>query len=242
MTDNGREDSELRRGVVGIVPCYNAGDRIRNVVERTLAVLDRIIVVNDGSTDGCIQSLDALPAEIISFEKNRGKGHAILAGLKRALDYPECSACCLLDADGQHDPSEIPRLFERMRETEADLVIGARDLTVGRVPWRSRFGNRVTVWVTARLLGARLPDTQSGFRMVSRRFVQEVLESVAGGRYETEMEIIIRALRGGFGMESVPITTIYEAGNRSSHFRKIRDSLRIYGRLIRAAAKYSPRY
>jgi len=238
MEDGGSAKSALRQCVAGIVPCYNAGGRVRSVVENMRAVLDHVIVVNDGSTDGCIQSLEGLPVEILSFEKNRGKGHAILAGLKRALEYPECTACCLLDADGQHDPAEIPRLFERMVETGADLVIGARDFGAGRVPWRSRFGNRVTAWVAARLLGARLPDTQSCFRMLSRPFVEAVLASVAGGRYETEMEVIIRALRGGYRVESVPISTIYEEANRSSHFRKIRDSLRIYKRLMRAALKY----
>ncbi len=241
MECNGPSKLELRQGVAGIVPCYNAGGRVRNVIEKMGAVLEHVMVVNDGSTDGCIQSLEGLPVEILSFEKNRGKGHAILTGLKRALEYPECTACCLLDADGQHDPAEIPRLFERMRETGAGLVIGARDFGAGSVPWRSRFGNRVTALVTARLLGARLPDTQSGFRMLSRPFAEAVLASVAGGRYETEMEIIIRALRGGYRVESVPISTIYEEANRSSHFRKIRDSLRIYRRLMRAALKY-PRH
>ncbi len=90
--------------------------------------------------------------------------------------------------------------------------------------------NRVPL--TGLLLGQRLPDTQSGFRLHSSKFVDAILEEVPGGRYETEMEILVRAVRGGFKVVPLPIQTIYETGNASSHFSVLRDSFLIYRKLF----------
>ena len=87
------------------------------------------------------------------------------------------------------------------------------------------------------LLGRRLPDTQCGFRVLSRRFAEAVVSEVAGGRYETEMEIIVKALREGYTVGHSPIRTLYEAGNPSSHFHKLRDSFLIYVRLLRTVLR-----
>ena len=220
--------------LTAIVPCYNAGDRVRPVVLGILPRLPRLIIVDDGCTDHSIDSLRDLPVDILALAPNRGKGHALLAGFRRALEDPECACLCVLDADGQHDPDEIPRLYEAFRETGASLVIGARVFNGGHIPWRSRFGNRVTILATALLLRHRLPDTQCGFRLLSREFAERVVASVEGGRYETEMAIIALAIRERRRIVSVPISTIYEQGNVCSHFRKIQDSYRIYARLFRA--------
>lgn len=227
-------------GAVAVIPCYNAGGRMRPVAEGVLSRLPNLIVVDDGSTDGSIASLEGLTFQLVRLPENRGKGHALLAGFRAALADPAVECVCALDADGQHDPAEIPRLVGAFRETGADLVIGSRVFDGAHVPWRSRFGNTLTVTVTAWLLGRRLPDTQCGFRVLSRAFIEDIVASVEGGRYETEMAIIVKAIREDWRIESVPIQTIYEKGNASSHFRKIQDSYRIYRRLI-GAARMRPR-
>ena len=230
-------------GLVCIVPCYNAGARIRPVVEKALPLAEQVLVVDDGSTDGCIQTLKGLEVDYIVFAANRGKGHALLAGYRAALNNPAMQAICCLDADGQHDPAEIPKLFEAFRRTGASLLIGARVFDKAAVPWRSRFGNQVTAGLTGWLLGHHLPDTQCGFRILARPFVEDVVASVRGGRYETEMEIVIKGLREGYLVETAPIATIYEEANRSSHFRKLQDSFRIYLRLIRCILRHrAPRH
>ena len=226
----------LSPDITAIVPCFNAGDRVRPVAEGILNQLPSLIIVDDGSTDQSIESLRDLPLDILSLTPNRGKGHALLAGFRRALENPACAcACiCVLDADGQHDPAEIPQLYRAFRNTGADLVIGTRIFSGGHIPLRSRFGNKVTIFATALLLRHRLPDTQCGFRLLSRDFAERVVAAIEGGRYETEMAIIALAIRERRRIESVPISTIYEAGNASSHFRKFHDSYRIYARLFRA--------
>jgi len=233
--DPSTASDELRRRVAALVPCYNAGHRVRPVVERLLEFVDQVVVVDDGSRDGAVEALRDLPICIVTFPENRGKGQALLAGFQTALEMPEVEAVAVVDADGQHDPRELPRMFAAFREQDLDLAIGSRTFELERVPWRSRFGNVLTRNLTRWLLGQRIPDTQSGYRLHSRRLLEEVVRSVRGGRYETEMEILVLAVKRGYRVAPVPIETIYERGNPSSHFNKFRDSYLIYRRLFHAA-------
>lgn len=227
---------KLPSSLAAIVPCYNAGPRILPVVEQLVQYVENVIVIDDGSTDSCTLPLDPLPVRVISFPQNRGKGFALMKGYAAALKDPQVTCVASLDADGQHDPAELPALYEAFEFQQADLLIGSRAFT-GRVPLRSRFGNTVTISVVSMLLGQRLPDTQSGYRLLSRRFLEAMIPVVEGGRYETEMELIGRAIAGNYRVTSHPIQTIYEEGNKSSHFRKISDSFRIYRTLLTVARK-----
>lgn len=235
---SGKPDQpEMHEALVALVPCFNAGHRVRPVVEALVARVAHVIVVDDGSTDGGVDALRHLPIEVIVFPRNRGKGEALLEGFRAALADPRMLAVAVVDADGQHDPAELPGLFQEFIERNADLVIGSRAFALERVPWRSRVGNILTRALTCLVLGRDLPDTQSGYRLHSRRLLEHVVAHVAGGRYETEMEILIVAVRHGFHVVPAPIQTIYEAGNPSSHFHKIRDSFLIYRRLMRTALR-----
>ncbi len=219
--------------LAAVVPCYNAGGRVSGVVARVLPHVSAVVLVDDGSTDGSAAGVpDAPGVRRVVLPQNRGKGHALLAGFRAALEDPAVTCVAVLDADGQHDAAELPRLYARFVETNADFLIGARDFSGAAVPWASRFGNVLTVSLSAFLLGRRIGDTQSGYRLHSRRFLEAVLGRVRGGRYETEMELLVRAARGPFRLESLPIQTIYEPGNRSSHFHKLKDSVRVYARLF----------
>ena len=180
--------------LAAVVPCYNAGFRVRPVVEGLAQQLEHVIVVDDGSTDGAVEALADTAARVVAFPENRGKGHAMLAGFRAALDIPFVTCVAIIDADGQHDPTELPRLFQAFREEEADLVIGSRVFDERNVPLRSRVGNKLTRTITHLLLGQEVPDTQSGYRLHSRRFLEEVLRVIPGGRYETEMEIVVLAV------------------------------------------------
>ena len=233
------DSDALRRELAAVIPCYNAGDRVHPVVDRVCKELDHVVVVDDGSTDGAPQRLDTDPIRLITFAQNRGKGHALLAGFAAAIEEPKVTGVAVLDADGQHDPRTLPELYRAFRTEQADLVIGTRRIDPAHMPWKSRFGNTMTVAITAAILGRRIDDTQSGYRIHSRRFVEAILASVTGGRYETEMEILVKAIREGYRIVSVPIATIYEPGNRSSHFHALRDSFLVYKRLFSAAFRGS---
>jgi len=217
-----------------VVPCYNAGDRVRPVLEQLVARVRQTIVVDDGSTDGCLEGAERLGARVVRLPENRGKGHAIRAGLEAALEDPAEGPIVLLDADGQHDPAELPRLVAAFEAEPTDLLVGARVFEGSTVPWASRFGNRATIRIASWLAGRDLPDTQCGYRVLSRDFARAVLDRVPGGRYETEMAMLLLAIGEGRTLRFVPIATLYEEGNASSHFRKIRDSWRIYTQLWRS--------
>jgi len=220
--------------VTAIVPCYNAGDRVLPVLKKLVGYAQTVIVVDDGSTDGGLTGADTLGVQLLRFDLNRGKGHALLAGLQAALALPGHGPIALLDADGQHDPAELPRLCQAFHDEKADLLIGARVFGGASVPWASRFGNRATIAITSWLVGRELPDTQCGYRLLSRAFAAAVVETVPGGRYETEMDMLLKAVQEDWQLAFVPVATLYEPGNQSSHFRKVQDSVRIYGRLGRA--------
>jgi len=228
----------LSRAAV-VVPCYNAGPRLRLVLEKALRHTPHVIVVDDGSSDGAVEAVRDLEVHAISLRPNQGKGVALIAGFRAALEMPGIEHVCVIDADGQHDPAELPSLVNTCETQHADLVIGTRAFDLPQVPWRSRFGNKLTAALASKLLGAAVVDTQSGYRLHSRRFAEAIVRDISGGRYETEMEILIKAVREGFVIVGVPIATVYEPGNPSSHFHKLRDSWRIYSRLFHAAA--SPR-
>lgn len=216
------------RGLAVVVPCFNAGDRVRPVIEALMQQTERVVVVDDGSTDGCTDGLSDLGADVVRLEPNRGKGFAMLRGFQEALTDEAVRYVAVVDADGQHDPAELSRLLDAAIETDADLLIGSRDFDRPEVPWRSRFGNKLTALLTKLLYGRAIGDTQSGYRLHSRAFLIDTLASLKGGRYETEMAILVKALREGFRVETAPIQTIYETDNASSHFHKLRDSFRIY--------------
>lgn len=241
MTEHGPRGPEtapstLRR-LAAIVPYYNVGSLVIGVVQRLATTGCRIVVVDDGSTDNLSESFGIHDLTLIRIAHNLGKGHAILTGLKSALKDPSLDAFAVLDADGQHDPEELPRLYDAFVRQQADLLIGARNFDQEGVPFRSRFGNLLTARLLRWMLGVRLPDTQSGYRILSRRFAEAVVREIPGGRYETEMAIVGLAIRGDYTLVSEPIRTIYEPGNRTSHFRKVRDSWRVYRTLIRTALK-----
>lgn len=228
-------------GLYAVIPCYDAGPRLTPVLEALHELRVPAIVIDDGSAAPILDEIASFDVELRRFPTNRGKGHALLEGFRAAMQRSAVDCIAVLDADGQHDPSELPALYRVFVEAAADLVIGSRRFDLPGVPWNSRLGNTVTARLSAWLLGVKLPDTQCGYRLHSRRLVEAALRSVRGGRYETEMEILVKAIREGYTVVPAPIQTIYETGNPSSHFRRVGDSVRVYRRLFAAALQRATR-
>ena len=122
----------------------------------------------------------SVPGYPDNVSQKPGKGHALIAGIRRALSLPDIRAIALMDADGQHDPDDLPALLQVFLSNDADLVIGARHLDKACTPWRSRFGNQVTAQVAAKLLGCALSDTQC-VSLLSPRFAEAFVNTVPGG-------------------------------------------------------------
>lgn len=240
-----RSQPRLRASVVGIIPCYNVADFCEQVVLQAVRHVDRLLVIDDGSTDGTSEVLARLAAAmpervgLITFAENHGKGVGLMAGFCEALNRFDFDTLVTLDGDGQHPPQEIPRIAAAVA-AGADMAIGGRDL--GRMPARSKLGNTTV----SSLLRWRYPhapaDTQSGLRGFSRAFAGEILRKVSGSRYETELQMLLLALSQQRNIVSVPIPTIYIDNNRSSKFRPVTDSIRILYALLGWELNHSHRF
>lgn len=221
--------------VVGIIPCYNVDEFCEQVIRQTVRYVDHLILIDDGSVDETgnilakMQLLMSDKISVITFPDNRGKGVGLIAGFCEALNRFDFRTLVTLDGDGQHPPAEIPKLVQAIREG-AEMAIGGRDLD--RMPARSKFGNTV-VGGLLRWLHPHAPaDTQSGLRAFNPELVEQIVRSVKGSRYETEIQVLLLALSQQRNIVNVPIPTIYIDNNRSSKFRPVTDSVRILYALL----------
>ena len=187
-----------------LIPAYNAADFVGNVVRQASQHVP-VVVVNDGSRDDTAEQARSAGALVIDQIPNQGKGAALQRGFRHALDHG-FDALITLDADGQHDPVEIPAFLERFRSTRADLIIGARDFS--KMPLVRRISNSIGQRVFSWAMGQPVRDNQSGYRLLSRRMMEAVLGSRERG-FEFEMDMIVACVRNGWRLEWVPIRTIY---------------------------------
>ena len=198
-----------------LMPVHNEVRTVANIVERVLAVPleQEIVLVNDGSSDGTSGVVDGLTSsrvKAIRHPTNQGKGAALRAGFRRALD-DGYGAVLTLDADGQHDPAEIPRFLRAYAERQSDLIIGARDFR--QIPPLRRVANTLGRWSFSWALGQPVRDNQSGYRLISRRTMEAALPSRENG-FEFEVEMIVTCVEQDFVLDWVSIRTIY-AGEKS---------------------------
>ncbi|MDR0361578.1 MAG: glycosyltransferase family 2 protein [Planctomycetota bacterium] len=204
-----------------LIPAYQEERHVADVVRRTLGKADRVLVVDDGSRDGTAERAREAGAEVMSNRGNLGKGASLAVGLD-ALFADGIDAVVCLDADGQHDPEEIPDFIAAAEN--ADLVIGNRMADVKDMPFARLLTNRVTSWILGRLAGVKVPDAQCGFRLI--RSAAWRAANVRTRNFEFEGETIVNVGRKGFRIASVPVKTIY--GDEVSKINPWRDTIRFF--------------
>jgi len=200
--------------ILGLIPAYNEAQRIAPVVTRALEHLP-VLVVDDGSKDDTAATAENNGATVLRQTPNQGKGAALRAGFRRAIDEGY-EAVITLDADGQHDPAEIPKFLEIYHTTHADLIIGARNFD--QMPLVRRLANASGQKLFSWALGQPVQDNQSGYRLISRRLLDSLLASNEQG-FEFEVEMIVTCVQQGFKLDWVPIQTIY--AGESSHIAPV---------------------
>lgn len=222
-------DPQQSGEIIALIPAYNEARYIADVVKAALQYVP-VVVVDDGSSDGTGATAALAGAKVIVHNTNQGKGKALNTGFEYAVAR-RVDAAITLDADGQHDPTEIPTFIAAFRAGQGDVIIGQR--TFAQMPGKSRFGNTVGTWLLTRAMGRPIPDNQSGYRLLGRRVMETVRPDTT--RFEAEVELLLRAQLAGFRLAWVPIQTIYN--DKKSHFRPIRDSalfLKMVWRIWRA--------
>jgi len=198
--------------ILALIPGYQEGPRIAAVVEGARAHLP-VVVVDDGSTDDTAQEAERAGATVLRQLPNAGKGAAIRMGFRHALERGAV-AVVTLDADGQHDPAEIPTFLAAFDAGRPELIIGRRDF--GSMPLVRRLSNTLGGMVFSAAVGRRIPDNQSGYRLIGRRLMTALLDSDEHG-FEFEVEMIARCIALDLPMTDVPIRTIY--AGEPSHIR-----------------------
>ena len=215
--------------MAAVIPAYNERVHIADVVRRTRAKIDNVLVVDDGSSDATAERAREAGAEVMVHPQNRGKGESIKTGLRYWLDR-QIDFVIILDADGQHRPEEIERFVAAaVSAALPKLILGNRMNDIQSMPLVRRIVNGYMSRKISRVCGQKIPDTQCGFRMVHRDLIPNLLNGAERFDYETEMLIV--ASRKGFRIESVPISTVYSDEVSSIH--PVRDTIRFFNLMRR---------
>jgi len=210
----------LRPGTV-VIPALNEERAIRAVAQDALAHCGRVIIVDDGSSDGTSAAIAGLPVECIRHPRPLGKARALLDGFQRALELG-ADGVLTMDGDGQHAAADLPRLLAAARQYPDCIVIGARLRGKDAQPGKNRIGNQQADFWVSWACGQRVVDSQSGQRYYPRAAIDLALSLPHQG-FVFESEILIEAARRGIRAVSVPIQTRYQDDRRASHFRPLRD-------------------
>ncbi len=217
--------------MIAIIPALNAERTLANVVKATLAQTPDVLVIDDGSTDRTSDVARDAGATVLRHDVNRGKGAALKTGFAYALER-NSEAVLTLDADGQHLPGEIPKFLAEWQRSRADLIIGGRAHLFQHMLPRRRNANRFSAWCISKAAGVPVADSQSGFRLYSANLLRSLQLHTDG--FDMESEVIVRAGRRGMKIVSIPIDLGFVDGIATSHYKPLKDTMRIAWTVARA--------
>ena len=218
-----------------VIPAYEPDEKLISLI---LSIQNNcsyeIVIVNDGSSSSSDRIFDKaaeLGCIILAHDKNRGKGVALKTAFAYLLQTGDKEGVVCADCDGQHTCADILKIAEAVLSHSNSIVLGSREFS-GTIPVKSLLGNKITCFFYSLVSGKAIPDTQTGLRGFSSHMLPWLI-SLKGDRYEFEMHQLLEAKAAGYELLVLPIETIYEDNNRSSHFSPVRDSVRIYLPIIK---------
>lgn len=218
--------------IVIIIPSYKPNKEIMmEFIEKLKRSFKNIVVVDDGSGEEYKQFFEEVKNEdivVLKHHINFGKGRGIKTAFNYVLNnYPDITGVITADCDGQHYIEDITKCAEKLKEDPEKLVIGYRNFDEKQVPFRSRFGNKITRGIFNTFVGIKISDTQSGLRAFGKKNMKMFL-TTSGERYEYETNMLIDCKEKNIEIAEVPISTVYISNNSGSHFNPIKDSIMIY--------------
>lgn len=213
-----------------ILPSFNPTEKLIKAVEAlTKSGFDDIIIINDGSySTEIFDRVSSMPnTTVISHPENMGKGQALKTGFEYFLENrPHKIGVVTTDDDMQHKAEDIASCCKEMENTGL-AVFGARSFKSGDIPPKSRIGNNITSFTFRFFCGIKITDTQTGLRAIPKNYLP-LLTKVGGARFEYETNMLLAMKEGGLRFKELPIETIYSDNNSGTHFRPVRDSIKIY--------------
>jgi glycosyltransferase involved in cell wall biosynthesis len=214
-----------------LIPAYNSERYIDDLFDRLekMDLLDKALVVNDGSTDGTLKICGSRGVAVLSNKTNKGKGAALKKGFLYMAEN-NVEFFLTIDSDLQHDVRYIPEFIKRYEETGADIIVGNRLGDTTTMPVERVFSNRTTSYIVSLLAGQKIPDSQSGYRLIKTAAVKDLV--LTSDRFEMESELLIKAGRKEFKIDSIPISALYEGAHSS--ISVFRDTYRFIRLVIRS--------
>ncbi|MFH1771467.1 MAG: glycosyltransferase family 2 protein [Candidatus Omnitrophota bacterium] len=205
-----------------LIPAYNEAESLKNLLLELSSLKISVLVIDDGSTDKTYEVAKTHATDVVRNNHNLGKGSALLKGINCLLKNPAVTHIVTMDADGQHSPADIEFFIQKAKEN-CEFVVGNRMDDPKDMPKIRVITNTFMSWFISKLAGQSIPDTQCGFRLIKRDVLEHI--EITTHKFEMESEIIIKAARGNFTIESVPIKSIYFK-NRPSKINPIIDTIR----------------
>lgn len=220
MTNKQTNQSTIVEPVI-LIPVYNGRDSLIKLIQQITNRMELpIILVNDGSTDGLVES-DLEDVIYLSHEDNRGKGAALKTGLRKARELGYSHAITL-DADGQHDPVYIPEFLSSLKANPKSLVVGSRDLTARSMPFHRKLSNNITSLMLSLRTGTPILDAQVGYRSYPLSD-SRLWDSIEDG-FQFESDVFFKASKLNYKLAWQPISVIYSGEGSNMHL--VKDTLR----------------
>ena len=202
-----------KKSIVICIPAYNEEKNIARLIIDAKKYTDKIIVIDDGSTDYTPIISRELGINLIQHEKNLGKGAALRTAFKNAMTYSP-DVVVTMDGDGQHDPSFIPKLIEPVLSGKSDLVIGSRsDKT--KMPTYRKMGLKAINYLNKKAIKSKINDAQSGFRAYSKKSINALAQERYQD-YSAEFELLNSLIQKGFQISEVPVEIKYQGLHKTS--------------------------
>jgi len=204
-----------------IIPTYNESKAIAGLINQIQGLGLKAIIIDDGSKDDTVRIAIEAGAEVLRNQSNTGKGASLIKGYAFALSQG-FDAVISMDGDGQHAAEDINAFIEKSESSNCGIVIGNRMAVTRGMPGLRVITNHFMSWIISAIAKQYIPDTQCGFRLVKKEVLQKM--DLSTSKYETESEILIRAARSGYKIESVAVKTIYSG--QKSQINPFVDTLR----------------
>lgn len=213
-----------------LIAAFNEEEGLPRLLRSLISIPKRdVLIVDDGSVDQTSEVAKAEGVAVLRHEVNLGKGAAHRSGFAHFLQR-NYEAVITLDGDGQHDPEEIPLFLQKAEMGKASIVVGTRKLDPSQMPLIRYLTNKTTSFIVSLLAHTRIGDSQSGFRLIKTEILRDV--PLTTSKYDTESEILIKAGRRGYRIESVLTKTIYR--EERSYINPLIDTLRFIKLVVRS--------
>lgn len=223
----------MKSDVIIIIPAYNPSDTLKELIKNLNDnQYTNILVINDGSENAQIFNEINKIVTVITNNENKGKGKTLKIGFEYVINnLKNILGVITVDADGQHTIEDINKIYEKFKNNNTNIIFGSRNFREKNVPIRSKLGNILFSKILKMKTKIEINDTQTGLRAIPIKYLKNFID-IEGDRFEYETNMLLYCLRNNIPIIEEKIETIYIDKNKSSHYRIIKDTIKICKTII----------